>query len=231
MLWRGPVAGILAAVYIIAGIASAWAQDLPRGPGRDLAYAKCQTCHDLTYLHDSAGIPEWMWHDVMDSMVEYGLEVTPEQRETLLAYLTTYLGPDPPPPGPPEEQSMTTADGGALYQRHCVACHGAGGAGSPGTFPPLADNPALDDARYVVQVLLHGLRGEIEVAGETYRGVMPSFGHLEDAELAVLATHVLGRFSALECSIGANDVEELRAQPVDAVEIRPHPPAAELSPP
>ncbi|MDE2159393.1 MAG: cytochrome c [Burkholderiales bacterium] len=48
--------------------------------------------------------------------------------------------------------------GAAIYTRRCADCHGAGGQGVAGVYPPLAGNPTvlLKSVRNLVQVLRHG---------------------------------------------------------------------------
>lgn len=87
-------------------------------------------------------------------------------------------------------------DGKQLYTAHCVACHQATGKGLPGVFPPLDGSEwVTGDPRLIANVLLHGVTGEMVVAGTTYKGAMPPFGQLSDAELAALATYVRSNWS------------------------------------
>lgn len=86
-------------------------------------------------------------------------------------------------------------EGTAVYERQCLACHGADGVGRPGIFPPLMGNVASlamrDGGReYLIQVVMNGVGGRIEVNGETYRGAMPGFGRLSDAEIAAVLNHI-----------------------------------------
>lgn len=88
------------------------------------------------------------------------------------------------------------ADGKQVFSGNCVACHQATGKGLPGVFPPLDGSEwVLGDARIVANILLHGINGEITVSGNTYKGAMPSFKQLSDAELAAVATYVRGEWS------------------------------------
>lgn len=82
-------------------------------------------------------------------------------------------------------------DGSVVYAGNCVACHQANGAGLTGVFPPLAGSRwVLENDARLVQILLHGIQGEMVVMGETYNGVMPAFPQLSDAELAAVLTYI-----------------------------------------
>lgn len=87
--------------FVLAVLAPpVFAQDngpLPEGPGVDLVYAKCQQCHPIGYVTESAGLPDFLWEDTLSLMKQLGLQVTEEEEEMLYQYLTTYLGTDPPP--------------------------------------------------------------------------------------------------------------------------------------
>jgi mono/diheme cytochrome c family protein len=88
------------------------------------------------------------------------------------------------------------ADGAQLYAAKCVACHQTTGKGLAGVFPPLDGSEwVLGQERVLANLLLHGIEGEIVVAGVTYKGAMPPFKQLTDAELAALASHVRQQWS------------------------------------
>lgn len=97
-------------------------------------------------------------------------------------------------------------DGQQLYVAQCVACHQATGAGIAGVFPPLVGSEwVVRKPEVLVQILLHGITGEITVKGNKYNGAMPEFrDKFNDAELAAVATYIrteLGDNSAEEVSI------------------------------
>lgn len=87
-------------------------------------------------------------------------------------------------------------EGAAVYTAICSGCHQPGGAGLPGQFPPLLNNPHVDDTEYVTGVINNGLRGEIVVNGETYNGVMPAFSTLSDDETAAVIAYIQNDFQA-----------------------------------
>ncbi len=88
------------------------------------------------------------------------------------------------------------ANGAQLFSAQCVACHQASGKGLPGVFPPLDGSEwVVGEPRTLANILLHGIDGEITVAGTVYKGNMPAFRQLTDAELAALASHVRSQWS------------------------------------
>jgi mono/diheme cytochrome c family protein len=87
-----------------------------------------------------------------------------------------------------------TALGASTYAANCSACHQASGAGLPGVFPPLAghadDLYAVDGGRtYLIDVLLYGLQGPIDVDGTAYNGLMPAWAQLSDDQIAAVINH------------------------------------------
>ncbi len=182
--------GFVLALAVLAG--AALAEGLPKGPGVNLVYAKCQTCHDLQYLYDSKGISKADWEDLVHEMEGYGLQLTPDEEKKIIAYLGTYMGPNPPKPAAAGASAPAKLDGAKLYAQNCAGCHQAQGQGVPGAFPPLAKNPELFNDDYPALVVLFGLQGPIEVNGQKINSAMPPFGHLSDAEIAAIVNYVRG---------------------------------------
>jgi len=92
--------------------------------------------------------------------------------------------------------AVAAVDGKQVFTANCVPCHQATGKGLPGVFPPLDGSEWVGgDERTVVNILLHGVSGELTVMGNTYKGAMPSFQQLSDAELAAVASYVRSEWS------------------------------------
>ena len=105
------------------------------------------------------------------------------------------------------------AKGKAAYLANCAACHQPTGKGLPGAFPPLAGSDYLKgDRKQVMAAALFGLSGPITVNGVDYNGVMPSLGHLTDADLAAALTYVFGSWGNDGAAVGEKEVAALRAE-------------------
>jgi nitrite reductase (NO-forming)/hydroxylamine reductase len=116
------------------------------------------------------------------------------------------------------ETAVATADelmtkGQAVYSANCAACHQPNGQGLAGAFPPLADSDYLKgDRKQVMTAALFGLSGPITVNGVEYNGVMPSQGHLPDADLAAVLTYVFGSWGNDGAAVSVAEVAALRAE-------------------
>ena len=199
--------------------------DLPQGPGRDLVYGHCQTCHDLQSVEDSAGIRRGAWDAVLDNMKNFGLRITDQQRAQILDYLGTYLGPNPPQEAAAADQTAS-ADGKQVFDNTCIACHQEDGKGKPGEFPPLAGNHDLFLSReFPALVVLNGLQGKLSVEGGEFDNAMPPFDFLSDAEIAAVISYVRSNWGndALAPAdmqpLDAATVAELRKTPLEPDEV------------
>jgi len=83
------------------------------------------------------------------------------------------------------------ASGAAVFAGRCAVCHGPEASGIPGSFPSLheqivafAKTPEGRD--YLVMVVTTGLMGDLNVAGVSYRGVMPAQTGLSEEEIAAV---------------------------------------------
>jgi len=239
---RAACATVLGAA--IAAITSARAEiTLPQGPGVDLVYARCRTCHDLQYLVDSAGLLPAQWVSVLQSMHDYGLKLPDAEQKEVLDYLTKYLGPNPPPTtqtaqseqptaGTPSGQStqgvqssqeattLATVDGHIVYQRNCAGCHGADRQGDPPRVPPLAGNDDLQrDPLLPVLVVLHGIAGPIDVEGTHFDSSMPPFDHLSDAKIAAVVNYLRESEHAKDAKVTRSMVAEQRGRDLSPAEV------------
>jgi nitrite reductase (NO-forming) len=97
--------------------------------------------------------------------------------------------------GAPEAPSAESVSerielGKNIYTRTCLACHQEEGQGIPNAFPPLAKADYLNaDVERAINIVLHGLTGEITVNGKNYNSVMTA-QTLTDEQVANVLTYV-----------------------------------------
>jgi mono/diheme cytochrome c family protein len=104
--------------------------------------------------------------------------------------------------------------GKSVYLKHCQVCHQANGMGVPNAFPPLKGNDRVGgDKQKVIDILLNGLAGPVEVNGLTYDNIMAPYRNLSDNEIADVLNYIrMGLNGINDGAISANDVATLRKQ-------------------
>lgn len=130
-------------------------------------------------------------------------------------------------PGAPEksdyerDKSQAAIDyrneGKKIYDKHCVDCHGAGGAGLPPGYPPLDGNRALtmQEAVNPIRIVLNGGFAP-GTAGNPRPYGMPPFGHvLSDVEVAQVVSYLRSAWSNNAPPVTSIDVNRYRAIPLD----------------
>jgi mono/diheme cytochrome c family protein len=97
------------------------------------------------------------------------------------------------------EDTETVVDPMVLGRRvynNCSACHQPDGSGVAGNYPPLDGSSWVTGSpETITAVVLAGLEGEINVDGERYNQVMPSWQHLSDEQVAAVLTYVRASWS------------------------------------
>ncbi len=123
---------------------------------------------------------------------------------------------------------VAAADGASLFAENCVACHQAGGVGTPGLAPPLVSQTLKKaggvQRDYVALVIIHGLSGPIKVKGQLYVSAMPPRGDFSDDDVAALANYVEAELNDLKGDafkpLAGTDVAALRKTTVDHQALR-----------
>jgi mono/diheme cytochrome c family protein len=107
---------------------------------------------------------------------------------------------------------VAAADSGrSKFDAHCAGCHVIDAVTS-------GYAPTLEGATWVtgpegriVRIVLHGVGGPIEVAGQTHDLSMPGFESiLTDAEIAAVVSHVRSRFGGINTPVSAATVAQIR---------------------
>ena len=108
-------------------------------------------------------------------------------------------------------QDSDRADGKRLFDSYCSACHQYDDQGM-GEAPPLENSPwVIGPAERLLRIVLHGVKGRIELGGKVYDREMPGFGRmLTDVEVAVLVSYTRSRFGSAGANVTAADVARVR---------------------
>jgi len=83
----------ISAIAVLVLSATAFAQSLPAGDGKDVVEKICAGCHDLAPITESVGGTKADWEMVVQSMIQMGAEIKPDQ----VTLITTYLAQNFPP--------------------------------------------------------------------------------------------------------------------------------------
>jgi ubiquinol-cytochrome c reductase cytochrome b subunit len=121
--------------------------------------------------------------------------------------------PPPPPPAATTAAAITTASttattpattssGASVFTANCSSCHGATGQGTPGAFPPLANNTVVTgDPGKLIGIVRNGMSGPITVNGTAFSGTMPSWkGSLSNGDIASVITYIRGSLGSNKAS-------------------------------
>jgi mono/diheme cytochrome c family protein len=115
-----------------------------------------------------------------------------------LRAMSVFLKSLPPAPADADPREVPRAAaavldrGSRLYERHCASCHGAGGEGVRGAYPPLAGNRAvtMPVTANLVQIVLHGGFPPATQGNPRPFGMPPFATTLSDPDVAAVLTYI-----------------------------------------
>jgi len=126
----------------------------------------------------------------------------------------------PPAPAAPPPEAVAKL-GAALYETHCVDCHGADGRGAASgghmVYPPLAGNRALTMAEPVnaIRIVLNGGFAPATAGNPRPYGMPPYSPVLSDAEVAAVVTYVRSSWGNAAGGVTPAQVNRYRAVPME----------------
>lgn len=150
--------------------------------GEGLVLARCGVCHS-TDLITQQRLPQAKWEATVVKMRHWGAELSDQEAEVLVAYLSGRYNPATPDVLPPDSEPGTpfragevspdaansilrpvgnAGRGHQLFSNSCQACHGERASGGAG--PKLSGNPILGEEDRFRDTVLHG------------RNAMPAWG-------------------------------------------------------
>lgn len=149
----------------------------PRAEG--LIIARCAVCHSPDLIVQQR-LPRDQWRATVEKMKRWGAEISNDEADLLLRYLSARYHPGAPDQLPPLDSELRKAEpltkepategpltgvatrGAGIFEHNCQACHGAGAMGGMG--PKLVKNPILTHEEVFWEAVLYG------------RGPMPAWG-------------------------------------------------------
>ncbi|MBD3628623.1 MAG: DUF1080 domain-containing protein [Cyclobacterium sp.] len=110
------------------------------------------------------------------------------------------------------------SSGEAVYEKACLSCHQPGGKGLPKVYPPLLGSKRVSgDETKLIKIVLNGLTGPIDVAGEQYGAgtqsiPMPPMAGMSDQEIADVLTYIRREFGNGSSAVAPETVTKTRAE-------------------
>ncbi len=96
--------------------AGAAGQDLPEGPGADIARDRCTTCHEADLIR-SQRLTRQGWTREVDKMIRWGAVVPDAEKDKLIDYLAMHF------PVRAAQTGASTDRGKEVFEARCTLCH------------------------------------------------------------------------------------------------------------
>ena len=101
--------------------------------------------------------------------------------------------------------------GAKVYGIYCRSCHQRDGKGDGLRFPPLDSSEWVNgDKKRLINVVLNGLQGPVEVKKKPYNGSMPQHSILKDEDIAQVLTYIRQNFGNNASAVNPGEVNQFR---------------------
>src|SRR5688500_1589875 len=101
--------------------------------------------------------------------------------------------------------------GAQVYDIYCRSCHQKDGKGDGLRFPPLDNSEWVKgDKKRLMNIVLNGLEGAIEVKGKSYNSLMPPQSFLKDEDIAEVLTYIRQNFGNNASNVSPMEVNKFR---------------------
>ncbi|WP_121354591.1 c-type cytochrome [Flavisolibacter nicotianae] len=122
----------------------------------------------------------------------------------------------PQPKARAKTGSLTTVSidrGKTVYSQFCLSCHQADGSGVPNMNPPLIKTKwVLGPKTVLIQQVLKGSQGKVEIDGDTFHNTMPAQAQLTDQQIADVLSFVRNSFGNKASMVTPAEVKVVRAK-------------------
>ena len=102
--------------------------------------------------------------------------------------------------------------GQVVYTKFCLSCHQVDGSGVPNLNPPLIRTKwTLGSKTVLIEQVLKGSNGKVEIDGETFHNTMPPLATtLSDQQIADVLTYVRNNFGNKASMVTPAEVKAVR---------------------
>jgi glucose/arabinose dehydrogenase/mono/diheme cytochrome c family protein len=106
--------------------------------------------------------------------------------------------------------AKTVEAGQRIYNTYCTPCHQRNGLGDGSRFPPLVNSEWVSgNKRKLIELVVNGLEGPIEVNGKPYNDLMPKHSYLKPEELSEVLTFVRQHFGNMPDRVSVGEVNRV----------------------
>ena len=103
--------------------------------------------------------------------------------------------------------------GQSVYAKYCLTCHQVDGSGVINLNPPLTKTKwTLGSKTVLIQQILKGSSGKIEIDGDTFSNTMPPLKVLTDQQIADVLTYVRNSFGNKASAVSIGEVKAVRTK-------------------
>jgi mono/diheme cytochrome c family protein len=103
--------------------------------------------------------------------------------------------------------------GQTVYTTFCLTCHQVDGSGVHNLNPPLIKTKwTLGPKTVLIEQVLKGSNGKVEIDGETFHNTMPPLATLTDQQIADVLTYVRNNFENKASQVTPAEVKAVRAK-------------------
>jgi mono/diheme cytochrome c family protein len=114
---------------------------------------------------------------------------------------------------PGSSLKTSIARGQIVYTKICLTCHQVDGSGVPNMNPPLIRTKwTLGSKNVLIQQVLKGSSGKVEIDGDTFSNTMPPLKTLSDQQIADVLTYVRNSFGNKVSAVSVGEVKAIRAK-------------------
>ena len=117
------------------------------------------------------------------------------------------------------EEQKRFDTGKELFSTVCAACHQPTGQGMEGLAPPLVDSEwVLGSDQRLARILLHGVKGKLNVKGKVWELEMPGLPFFDDEQIAAVLTYIRRDWDHAADPVNPATVKKVREETTARVE-------------